>query len=57
MDGQALFKDLMSTEPKPPKKPANHLNPIYCDTLTLKKPKGEFEVIEKNEYDSLLLHS
>jgi len=49
MDIRALFKDLMSKEPKPPKKPTNHLNPIYCDNPTLEKTKGEFEVIKEDE--------
>jgi NADH:ubiquinone oxidoreductase subunit len=39
VDRQALFKDIMSTELKPPKKPTNHLNSIYCDTPTPEKPK------------------
>jgi len=43
-----LFKVLVSKEPKPPRKPTNHLNPIYCDTPTPEKPKGEFEVIEED---------
>jgi len=57
LDRQALIKDLMSTELKPPKKPKNHLNPIYCDTLTLEKPKGGLEKIEEDEYDSPSLAS
>jgi len=55
MDRQELFKYLMSSEPKPPKKLTNHLNPIYCDTPIPVKPKGEFEVIEEDEDDSLSL--
>jgi len=43
MDRQVSFKDLMSEEPKPPKKPTNEINPIYCDTLTLKKEKQEIQ--------------
>lgn len=50
LDRHNLFKDLMSKEPKPLKKSTNHLNPIYCDTPTPEKPKGEFEVIEEDEY-------
>jgi hypothetical protein len=38
IDRQAAFKDLMSKEPKPPKKPTNEHNPIICDTLTPEKP-------------------
>jgi len=57
MDIHAFFKDLMSMEPKPPKKPTNHLNPIYCDTPTPEKLKGEFEVIEQDEDDSLSIAS
>jgi len=56
-DRQALFKDLMSKELKPPKKLTNHLNPSYCDTPTPEKPKGEFEVIEEDEDDYLLVAS
>jgi hypothetical protein len=57
MDRQSLFKDIMSNEPKPSKKPTNHLSPIYSDTLTPEKPKGEFEVIKEDEDDSLSLAS
>jgi len=57
LDRQALFKGLMSTELKSPKKPTNHLNPIYCDTPTLEKSKGELEVIEEDEDDSPSLAS
>jgi len=57
MDRQALFKGLMSTEPKLPKKSTNHLNLIYCDTPTSEKPKEEFEVIEEDEDDSISLAS
>jgi len=55
MDRQASFKDLMSKEPKPPKKQTNELNPIYCDTPTSEKPKQEFEVIEEYKEDALSL--
>jgi len=47
----------MSKEPKPPKKPTNELNLIYCDTPTPEKPKGEFKVIEEDEDDALSLAS
>jgi len=57
IDRQTLFKYPMSKEPKPPKKPTNHLNPIYCDTPTLEKSKREFEVIEEDEDDSISLAS
>jgi hypothetical protein len=57
MDRQALFKYLMSNEPKSPKKPTSYFNPIYGDTPNPKKPKGEFEVIEEDEDDSLSLAS
>jgi len=49
MDRQVLFKDFMSKEPKPLKKPTNELNPIYYDTPTPDKPKQEFEVMEEDE--------
>jgi hypothetical protein len=39
----------MSKKLKPPKKPTNHLDPIYCDSSTPEKPKGEFEVFEEDE--------
>jgi len=53
MDRQSLFEVLKSKESKPPKKPTNHLNPIYCYTPTPEKPKGEFEVIEEDECNTL----
>jgi len=55
MDRQALFKDLMSKEPKPQKFPTNELNPIYYDIPTPEKPKQEFEVLEEDEGDALSL--
>jgi hypothetical protein len=36
-DKQAAFNDLVSKEPKPPKKPTNEYNPIICDTPNLEK--------------------
>jgi len=57
MDRQALFKDRVSNEPKPPKKQSNHLNPTYCDTPIPEKSKGEFEVFEEYEDGSLSLDS
>jgi len=57
MDRQALLKDLMSKEPKPRKKPTNHLNSISCDNPTPEKQKGEFEVIEEHEDDVLSVAS
>jgi len=55
MDRQAAFDDLMSKEPKPPKKPTNEHNPITCDTSTLKKPKQDFEFMDKDEDYALSL--
>jgi len=55
MDRQATFKDLMSKEPKPAKKPTNEHNPIFCDTPTPEKPKQELEVMEEDE-DYALSH-
>jgi len=49
MDRQALFKDMMSKELKPPLKSTNQLNPLYCETPTPEKQKEEFEVIEEHE--------
>jgi len=47
----------VSKESKPPKKPTNQFNPIYYDTPTPEKPKGEFEVIEEDKDDALSLAS
>jgi hypothetical protein len=54
MDKQVLFQDLMAELEKLSKKPTNHLNPIYYDTPTPEKAKGEFKVIE-DEDDSISL--
>ena len=53
MDRQAAFDELMSKEPKPPKKPTNEHNPITLDTL--EKPKQEFEVMDEDEDYALSL--
>jgi len=55
MDRQVAFDDLMSKEPKPPKKPTNEHNPITCDTLTPKKPKQDFEFMDEDENYALSL--
>jgi len=55
MDRQAAFNELMSNEPKPPKKPTNEHNPIMCDTPTPEKKKQEFELMEEEEYFGLSL--
>jgi hypothetical protein len=47
----------MSKVEKLPKKPTNHLNQIYCDTITLEKLRREFEVIAEEEDDSISLPS
>ena len=47
-DRQGAFNDLMSKEPKPPKKPTNEHNPIICDTPTPKNPKQDFEVMDED---------
>jgi len=54
-DRQVAFKYLMSKEPKSPKKPTNEHNPSICDTLTMKKPKQEFKVMEEDEDYALSL--
>jgi len=42
MDRQVAFDDLMSKEPKPPKKPTNEHNPIVCDdTPTPEKKRNK----------------
>jgi len=52
LDGQNAFNELMSKEPKPPKKSTNEHNRIICgDTPTLEKKKQEFEVMEDIEED------
>jgi len=48
MDRQAAFDDLMSKEPKPPKKPTNEHNLITCDTPT-PKPKQDFKFMDEDE--------
>jgi len=50
LDRQHAFDELMSKEPKPPKKPTNEHNPIVCDnTSTPQKKEQEFEVMEDME--------
>jgi len=52
LDRQNAFNELMSKEPKPPKKRTNEHNPIiYGDTPTPEKKKQEFEVMENIEED------
>jgi len=48
MDRQAAFNELMSKEPKPPKKPTNKHNHISCDSPTPEKPKQDFEVMDED---------
>jgi len=55
MDRQAAFNEIMSKEPKPPKKPTNEHNPITCETSTLEKPKQDFEVMDEDEDYALSL--
>jgi len=53
LDRQLAFNELMSKEPKMPKKPINEHNSITFDTL--KKPKQEFEVMDEDEDYALSL--
>jgi len=53
LDRQHAFNELMSKEPKPPKKPTNEHNPITFDTS--EKPKQEFEVMDEDEDYALSL--
>jgi hypothetical protein len=46
--GNLAFNDLMSKELKPPNKPTNEHNPIFCETTTPEKPKQEFKVMEED---------
>jgi len=39
MDRHAVFNDLMSKEPKPPKKPTNEHKPIIWDTPTMESQR------------------
>jgi len=55
MDRHAAFNDLMSKEPKPPKKPTNEHKSITCDTPTLEKPKQDFEVMDEDDDYALSL--
>jgi hypothetical protein len=55
LDKQVAFDELMSKEPKLPKKPTNKHNPITCDTPTPKKPKQDFEVMDEDEDYALSL--
>jgi hypothetical protein len=48
MDRQAAFNELMSKEPKSPKKPRNEHNPITSDTSTPEKSKQDFEVMDED---------
>ena len=52
-DRQAAFNELMSNEPKPPKKPTNEHNPINLDTL--EKPKQELEDMDDDKVIALSL--
>jgi len=55
LDRQNAFNELMSKEPKPPKKPTNEHNPIVCDnTPTLKRKEQEFEVMKYMEEEENL---
>ena len=55
LDRQNAFNELMSKEPKPPKKPTNEHNPIVCDdTPTPQKKEQEFEWTEDMEEDGNL---
>ena len=55
LDRQNAFNELMSKEPKPPKKPTNEHNPIVCgDTPTPQKKEQEFEWTEDMEEDDNL---
>jgi len=50
LDRQAAFNELLSKEPKPPKRPMNERNPIICDnTPTPQKKEQVFEVMEEEE--------
>jgi len=55
MDRQAAFDELMSKEPKVPKKPTNEHNPITFDTPTPEKPKQDFDVMDEDEEYALSL--
>ena len=55
MDRQAAFNEIMSKEPKPPKKPTKEYNPITFDTSTLEKPKQDFEFVDEDEDYALSL--
>ena len=50
---QDAYNELMSKEPKPPKKPTNEHNPITLDTL--EKPKQELEDMDEDEVIALSL--
>jgi len=56
LDRQHAFNELMSKEPKPPKKPTNKHNPIVCDSTPTpeKKKEQEFEVMEYMEEEQNL---
>ena len=47
-DIQDAFNDLMSKEPKQPKKPTNERSPIMCDTPTPEKPNQDFKVMDED---------
>ena len=55
-DRQNAFNELMSNEPKPPKKLTNEHNPIVCDNTPTpeKKKEQEFEVAEYMEEEENL---
>jgi len=40
LDRQHAFNELMSKEPKPPKKPTNEHNPIVCDNTPTPKKRN-----------------
>ena len=52
-DSQAVFDELMSKEPKPPKKPTNEHSHITFDTP--EKPKQELEDMDEDEVIALSL--
>ncbi|KEH21440.1 hypothetical protein MTR_7g004990 [Medicago truncatula] len=53
LDRQAIFDELISKEPMPPKKPTIEQNPINLDTP--EKPKQEIEVMDEDEEYALSL--
>ena len=53
LDRQVAFDELMSKEPKPPKKPTNEHNPNNLDTS--EKPKQELEDMDEDKVIALSL--